>query len=84
MARELGKYGIRVNAVSPGAIPTAAREAGLGRPARDLREVPARPSGAEISRQPEDIAKAILFLVSDKARFITGQNLTVDGGWWMH
>ena len=27
---------------------------------------------------------AILFLVSDKARFITGQNLGVDGGWWMH
>ena len=33
---------------------------------------------------PEDIAEAILFLISDKARFITGQNLGVDGGWWMH
>jgi NAD(P)-dependent dehydrogenase (short-subunit alcohol dehydrogenase family) len=33
---------------------------------------------------PEDIANAILFLISDKARFITGQNLSVDGGWWMH
>ena len=34
--------------------------------------------------RPEDIADAILFLISDRARFITGQNLTVDGGWWMH
>lgn len=34
--------------------------------------------------RPDDVANAILFLASDKASFIAGQNLSVDGGWWMH
>ena len=34
--------------------------------------------------RPEDIAQALLFLASDRAGFITGQTLNVDGGWVMH
>ena len=33
---------------------------------------------------PEDVAQAMVFLISERARFVTGQNLSVDGGWWMH
>jgi len=77
-ARELGPYGITVNAVAPGAIPTAAEP-----PDTDVaREVLARQC-LPFRGSPEDVAAAIGFLVSDDARFITGQTLTVDGGWTM-
>ena len=75
-AKELGRFGVRVNLVSPGWIetgmtaplPEAARaaaiaETALGHPGR-----------------PEDVASAILFLVSDMSRHVTGQVLRVDGG----
>ena len=81
LARELGPAGIRVNAVSPGAIPT------------DAERVHADPEGYTswvLGRQslkfrgtPEDIAEAVLFLLSERSRFITGQNLDVNGGWLM-
>jgi NAD(P)-dependent dehydrogenase (short-subunit alcohol dehydrogenase family) len=84
MARELGKDGIRVNAVSPGAIPTALeREVWAGQLETYVKYLLDH-QALKYRGSPEDIAEAILFLVSDKARFITGQNLTVDGGWWMH
>ena len=76
MALELGKYGIRVNAVSPGFI-----ETDMWRGRKDelkekiLQETPLRRQGT-----PEEAANAILFLVSDMASFITGQNIVVDGG----
>ena len=84
LARELGRFGIRVNGVSPGAIPTAL-EAKVWGAKRDefvksLMEIQA----LKYRGSAEDIAQAITFLVSDRARFITGQNLSVDGGWWMH
>ena len=82
MARSSGKFGIRVNAVSPGAIDPA-REGGVGRSARNLRVSCSTIRRSNTAAVP-DIAEAILFLISDRARFITGQNLTVDGGWWMH
>lgn len=84
MARELGKDGIRVNAVSPGAIPTALeREVWAGQLETYVKYLLDH-QALKYRGSPEDIANAILFLISDKARFITGQNLTVDGGWWMH
>jgi NAD(P)-dependent dehydrogenase (short-subunit alcohol dehydrogenase family) len=75
-ANELGRYGIRVNAVSPGLI---WRE-GL---AEQWPEGVSRwQAAAPLQRlgRPEDVADACLFLASDAARWITGANLRVDGG----
>lgn len=84
MARELGAFNIRVNCVSPGAIPTALeREVWAGQLDTYVKFLLDHQS-LKYRGSPEDIANAVLFLVSDKARFITGQNLSVDGGWWMH
>ncbi|KAK5720379.1 L-rhamnose-1-dehydrogenase [Elasticomyces elasticus] len=73
----LGRYGIRFNAVSPGTIETAMNSKDLAGAKRDLMEahVPLGRLG-----MPEDIAKPVAFLASDMARYVTGQNLIVDGG----
>ena len=77
-ALEVAASGIRVNAVAPGPIETgmlnrftgsAERKAGL------IAGVPARRVG-----RPEEVAQTILFLASDKAPFLTGQIIGVDGG----
>lgn len=84
LARELGAFNIRVNCVSPGAIPTALeREVWAGQLESYVKFILDHQS-LKYRGSPEDVANAVLFLVSDKARFITGQNLSVDGGWWMH
>ena len=69
IALELAPFGIRVNAVAPGAI------AVRGEADRSNKHVPMGYSGT-----PEDIANAMIFLASDKGSYITGQSLTVDGG----
>ncbi|MGJ8595469.1 SDR family NAD(P)-dependent oxidoreductase [Sulfitobacter sp.] len=76
MAKELGPKGIRVNAVAPGAvnIPESPRDAAL---TRAFVEMTALGQLAE----PSDIADAVCFLASDKARAITGEVLTVSGGY---
>lgn len=83
MARELGSSGIRVNAISPGAIPTPLeREVWAARLAEYEAYLLDR-QALKFRGSAEDIAQAALFLASDRGRFITGQNLVVDGGWWM-
>ncbi len=75
-ARELGRYGIRVNAVAPGFIETdMTRQV----PAKVLDMVRARTPLQRLGR-PEEVARAYLFLASDEASFITGAVLNVDGG----
>ena len=75
-ARELGKYGIRVNAVAPGFIAT---EMVKVMPEKILAGMVARtPLGR--AGQPADIANAYLWLASEGASFITGAVLSVDGG----
>ncbi len=75
-AEEWWPYGIRVNAVVPGAVRTPRIEAAWAE-----GSIP-RPDADTFERMalPEDIAGAILFLVSDLARMVTGQALVVDGG----
>lgn len=76
VAREVAAAGIRVNAVAPGyietdmtaAMPEAAQQAMCSM-------IPAARAG-----KPEDVARAVAFLVSDDATYITGQVLAVDGG----
>ena len=75
-AQELGRQGIRVNAVSPGLIWRDGLDTdwpdGV---ARYLRAAPLSRLG-----RPDDVADACLFLASSGARWITGANLVVDGG----
>jgi 3-oxoacyl-[acyl-carrier protein] reductase len=75
-AKELGPKGIRVNAVAPGAvnIPEAPRSADVTK--GYAKEVALGRIGA-----PEDIAKVVRFLASDDAGYITGEVITVSGGW---
>ncbi|GAB3138920.1 SDR family NAD(P)-dependent oxidoreductase [Amycolatopsis sp. NPDC004378] len=75
-AKELGRSGIRVNAVAPGVIETDLT-AGLSEEAK-AENTGKTPLG-RLGRA-EDVANAIRFLVSDEASFITGQVLGVDGG----
>ncbi len=75
-ARELGRYGIRVNAVAPGFIATQMIQQ---MPEKVLARMTA---GTPLGRlgQPEDIANAYLWLASDAASFVHGTVLSVDGG----
>ncbi len=76
MARELGKYGITVNAVAPGYIQTD-MTASIPEEFRNkmIESIPVRRAGL-----PEDIANAYLFLASEAASFINGSVLHSDGG----
>ena len=78
LAVEWGPHGIRVNTVAAGFIPTALTQDVQDTPARRtlLARIPLGRSGA-----PADVAAACLFLVSDAAAYISGETLTVDGGW---
>lgn len=79
LALEYAADGIRVNAVNPGTIETDLAIAGSGG-LEVLREGAARTHPLGRAGQPEEIANAVLFLASDKASFITGEYLCVDGG----
>ncbi|MHC0038103.1 3-oxoacyl-ACP reductase FabG [Pseudoneobacillus sp. C159] len=75
-AKELGRFGIRVNAVAPGFIMTPMVEK---MPEKVLDMMKGK-SPLGMLGQPEDIANAYTFLASDEARYITGSVLSVDGG----
>ena len=77
-ALALGPHGIRVNAVAPGFI-----YAGMSAPIYENSEVRAARGGAVpvgTLGTADDVAEAVLFLASDRARYTTGQQLMVDGG----
>ncbi len=75
-AKELGKKGIRVNAVAPGFILTPMTEK---MPDKVLDMMKGKSPLRDLGR-PDDIANAFLYLASDEARFVTGTVLSVDGG----
>jgi len=83
LAMDLAEYGIRANAVCPGAIYTPATEKHLefdGRDRDQFLEEEANESFLKRLGTPQEVAFAALFLASDEASFITGAHLVVDGG----
>ncbi len=81
LALELGGAGIRVNAIAPGLIETRFSQALVGNE-EILKTVLDRCAIKRVG-QPEDIAGVAAFLASEDAAFMTGEVLTVDGGWTM-
>jgi 3-oxoacyl-[acyl-carrier protein] reductase len=79
LAHDLGSYGVNVNCVSPGWVDTDMTAEDLVGEEREqiMRQLPLGRIGT-----PEEIAGPVLFLVSELASYLTGQNLVVDGGDW--
>ena len=77
LAGELGPRGIRVNVIAPGSVPTPATAGFVS-----AEQYEARAKGIPLRRngRPDDVAKAVAFLLGDEADFINGAMLSIDGG----
>ena len=81
LARELGPHGIRVNAVSPGAVVSEAEERVFGDRLTEYNGWILENQSLKMRIQPHDVANLVLFLVSPASDMISGQNIGIDGGW---
>jgi len=79
LAKEFGSRGVRVNAVAPGFVQTAMTDA----LPEEVREKALSAISLKRFATPQDIAKAVLFLASEDASYITGHVLAVNGGLYM-
>jgi NAD(P)-dependent dehydrogenase (short-subunit alcohol dehydrogenase family) len=80
LAAEWAGYGIRVNAVAPGVTETEMVQEAIE---QGLIDVDAYNAHTPLGRfgQPDEIADAVLYLASDRSRYLTGQVIAPDGGW---
>jgi 3-oxoacyl-[acyl-carrier protein] reductase len=81
MARELGEFGINVNAITPGAVYTEIPRETV---TPEQREAMIRAQSIKRAAAPQDLEGTVVFLCSDDAAFITGQTINVDGGLIFH
>ena len=81
LARELGEFGIRVNAISPGFTLSGENEKNIS---EERKQENIRMRMLKRAEVPEDIVGTLIFLASDASDFITGQTILVDGGGSVH
>jgi NAD(P)-dependent dehydrogenase (short-subunit alcohol dehydrogenase family) len=79
-ALEYAKQGIRINAVCPGVIDTPMVQRFTGNLPQNIKAMEAAEPVGRLGK-PEEIADAVIWLSSDRASFVTGHSLAVDGGW---
>jgi meso-butanediol dehydrogenase / (S,S)-butanediol dehydrogenase / diacetyl reductase len=80
LAAEGAAHGIRVNAISPGMIDTEGGQQLIADPAHPMHRIAASVPLGRLGT-PADVVNVALFLASDKAAYVTGANIVVDGGW---
>jgi len=81
LARELGPHGITVNAIAPGAVVSEAERRVFADRLEDYNRFILERQCIKARIQPHDVASLALFLASDAAGMICGQNIGIDGGW---
>ena len=74
LASYLGNHDIRVNAISPGGVYN-------GQPESFVRQYANKTIIGNRMAETDDLTGALVFLLSDASRYVTGQNIVVDGGW---
>ena len=81
LARELGRHGIRVNAISPGAVRSEAEDRVFGDRLQQYNDWVLDRQSVKERIRPEHVADLVLFLCSSASDMIAGQNIAIDGGW---
>jgi NAD(P)-dependent dehydrogenase (short-subunit alcohol dehydrogenase family) len=79
LALELGRRGVRINAIAPGLVDTKLSAALTQNP--DLAKMFTDRTALGRYGQPEEIAELVVYLASDESRYVTGQTFNVDGGY---
>src|SRR6201997_3638081 len=81
LARELGKHGVRVNAVSPGAVRSEAEDRVFADRLQEYNDWVLDRQSLKERIYPEHIAELVLFLCARESDMVSGQNIFIDGGW---
>ena len=80
LARELGRYWIRVNSVAPSAVMTEGTTEFMGERLEKAKEAIAQGQSLRRNLETEDLVGTVLYLASDASKFVSGQTIMVDGG----